>query len=979
MRVGQITETVVVTGEAPEVQLASSSIGAVLNSTTVRELPLNGRSWTDLATLQPGVGAVQTQAPYATGALRGNRGFGNQISVAGARPQQNNYRLDGISINDYANGGPGSIIGGNLGVDAILEFSVLTSNPSAEYGRTSGGVVNAITRSGTNQFHGGAYEFLRNSALDARNFFDAQSIPPFRRNQFGALAGGPIRKDKTFIFGDYEGIRQSKGITYVDTVPSLPARTGNLSAGSVTVDPAAAKYLSFYPLPNGPLVGNGDRAIFTFAGPQIVSENFFTLRGDQKISEKDSLFATYEFDDARFTSPDKFDNVLLGSRTKRQIAALEEDHTFSSRLLNSLRFGFNRDRVDNDQGVKAINPLAADPSLAAVPGKFAADVAISGLPEFTGGLGGASFTLFRWNSYQVYDDASITWGLHSLKFGAAFERDQFNRLGSTETNGVFNFSTLATFLTNKPTRFRAAFPNFVRESGLRQGIFGAYVQDDWRWRPNLTLNIGLRYEMATVPTEVHGWLSNLYNITDIQPHLGDPFYLNSTLRNFEPRIGFAWDPSGDGKTAVRGGFGMFDSLPLLFQLINLSNAAPFFQLGSVSHLPAQTFPGGSFALLAPTTFTYNSVEHSPHRNYIMQWNLTVQREIMTNLTALIGYVGSHGVHQTSREDDGNIVLPTLTSAGYLFPSPVGSGTPINPNVGQISYLTWGGGSSFHALELGISKRMSHGLQAQGSYTWGKSIDTGSASIGGDTFTNSLSSLPWYDLKAIRGLSDFNIGRVLVLSVTWQTPHLKLASRPVEWMANGWELSGIYKVSDGVPFTATFGSAGDPQGLNNSDPWDFPNRLLGAGCKTPVNPGNPTNYIKTECFAVPSAPNMAFWSANCDPTPFTDSAGNPVAVPFPQCFNLRGNSGRNTLIGPGTSNLDFSVFKNNYVRRISETFNVQFRAEIFNILNHANFAPPVTPDNTDIFDPTGAPNGAAGLLTSTTTDSRQIQFALKVIW
>src|ERR1700730_8758467 len=227
MQVGQVTQRIKVTSEAPTVQLATSSISAVVNSTTVRELPLNGRSWTDLASLQPGVAAVQTQASLGTGDDRGNRGFGNQISVAGARPQQNNYRLDGISINDFSNGGPGSVLGGNVGVDAIEEFSVLTSNYSAEYGRTSGGVVNAITRSGTNQFHGGVYEFLRNSALDARNFFDGK-IPPFRRNQFGAAAGGPIRKDKVFVFGDYEGIRQSKGITSVDTVPSLAARGGTL-------------------------------------------------------------------------------------------------------------------------------------------------------------------------------------------------------------------------------------------------------------------------------------------------------------------------------------------------------------------------------------------------------------------------------------------------------------------------------------------------------------------------------------------------------------------------------------------------------------------------------------------------------------------------------------------------------------------------------------------------------------------------------
>jgi len=244
---------------------------------------LNGRSWTDLATLQPGVAAIQTQQSFAAGASRGNRGFGLQETISGARPEQNNYRLDGISLNDYANGAPGSVLGGNLGVDAIEEFSVLTSNYSAEYGKTSGGVVNAVTRSGTNQFHGSVYEFLRNSALDARNFFDRGTIPPFKRNQFGASAGGPIRKDRTFIFGDYEGIRQSKGITAVDTVPSAAARVGNLSTGTVTVDPSVEKYLAFYPIPNGGTLPPGDTAIFTFAGQQIISENFFTIRLDHKF------------------------------------------------------------------------------------------------------------------------------------------------------------------------------------------------------------------------------------------------------------------------------------------------------------------------------------------------------------------------------------------------------------------------------------------------------------------------------------------------------------------------------------------------------------------------------------------------------------------------------------------------------------------------------------------------------------------------
>src|SRR6202521_2119219 len=289
---------------------------------------------------------------------------------------------------------------------------------------------------------------------------------------------------------------------------------------------------------------------------------------------------------------------------------------------------------------------------------------------------------------------------------------------------------------------------------------------------------------------------------------------------------------------------------------------------------------------------------------------------------------------------------------------------------------YAGNSFFDALEVGIQKRMSRGLQLQGSYTWGKSIDTSSATLIGDAFANTIGSPHWFDLKTSRGLSDFNISRTLVINGTWQVPQPKSLSGPAAWLVSGWELGTIYKANDGVPFTATFGTDGDPQGLNSSDTWAFPNRLTGPGCGTLINPGNPNNYIKTQCFAVPAAPSMAFWTANCDPQP----PGVPApGVPFPQCFNLRGNSGRNILIGSGTSNLDFSVFKNSYIKRISESFNVQFRAEFFNILNRANFSVPVSPDNTDIFDSTGTATGVAGLLTSTSTTAREIQFALKLVW
>ena len=331
MLVGEITSTVQVTENAPSVQLASSTISAEVDATTVRELPLNGRSWTDLATLQPGVNSIQTQPSFASGSDRGNRGFGSQATISGARPQQNNYRLDGVSINDYSNGAPGSVLGGNLGVDSIQEFSVLTSNYSAEYGKTSGGVVNAITRSGTNAFHGSGYEFLRNSALDARNFFEQDPTKPkaeFRRNQFGGTVGGPIIKDRTFFFADYEGIRQSKGIANVNFVPSQAARNGQLCSippvPTVPPDPNACtpsqltptsftdangvdlnvkKYLALFPLTQN-LIGNGDSGIYTFSGQQVIAENFFTTRIDHKISDKDSLFGTYLFDKTPYNSPD---------------------------------------------------------------------------------------------------------------------------------------------------------------------------------------------------------------------------------------------------------------------------------------------------------------------------------------------------------------------------------------------------------------------------------------------------------------------------------------------------------------------------------------------------------------------------------------------------------------------------------------------------------------------------------------------------
>ena len=1013
MRVGQMSQMVEVTTEAPTVELTSSELGATVNSTTVRELPLNGRSWTDLANLQPGVVVATSHA-----AVDVNRGYGAQLSISGARPQQNNYRLDGISINDYSNGGPGSVLGQNLGVEAIQEFSVLTSNYSAEYGKTSGGVVNAISRSGTNQFHGSAYEFLRNSALDSPGYFDSGVTPPFRRNQFGASAGGPIRKDRTFIFGDYEGIRQSLGTTTSSGVPSANARQGILefpggpstfpsgcnstnnptdpNQCQLTVDPAVQKYLPFFNMPNGPISGNVGQ--YVFVRQQIVNENYFTTRVDQKISDKDSLFGTYVYDYSPLTQPDILNDILQQSIAKRQIVAVEENHIFGPSASNSFRLGYNRDRTNAAQAIKAINPVANDTSQGWAPGFAPPRITTAGLNTVPG-FAPPTFS-YVWNAYQIYDDAFVTKGLHTIKFGVGVERDHLNETTATaDYLGTFKFASMSAFLTNNAKSVVGSVPGLVSPRYLRLSIVGAYVQDDWRIRPRLTLNLGLRYEMATVLTETKGKLTNLPTMTSALPDCGvmvagcggvAPYFSNPTLKNFEPRVGFAWAPFGNGKTAVRGGFGMFDVLPMLYTTVTLNGrGAPFYELGSSTNAAQLkgTFPGGALPAIQASTppLEYGFVEHNPKRNYVMQWNLNVQHEF-AGLTATIGYVGSRGVHQAFRADDANTVVPTLTSAGYVYPSPIGSGSLVNPNsnVGAIRYLSWPGGSSYNAMQIGVLKRMSRGLQIQGSYTWGKSIDNNSGVVAGDTFGNGIGSLPWFDMKVNRALSDYNVGRTLVINTSWLIPALKTDSAVLGWAANGWEFGAIFKANDGPPFTPTFGTDGDPLGIGSTDPWDLPDRLRTPGCASLVNPGNPSNYIKTQCFSVPSAPTMAFWTANCDPMPPIGPKGAPTPVPFPECFNLRGNAGRNSIPGPGLMNLDFSLFKNNYIRRISESFNVQFRAEIFNILNHPNFSLPVSPDNTDIFDSTGAPldppnDGAAGVLKSTTTESREIQFALKIIW
>jgi hypothetical protein len=1004
MKVGSVSERVQVSDIAPDVQLVSSTISNVVNSTTVQELPLNGRSWTDLATLQPGVTTIRAMVSV-TSTDRLGRGLGVELSVTGGRPQQNNYLMNGVSINDYSNQAPGSILGGNLGVDAVAEFNVLTTNYSTEYGRTSGGVISAIIRSGTNQFHGSAYEFLRNSALDARNPFDfpaapgLRAKPEFRRNQFGVSAGGPIRKDKTFIFGDYEGLREDLGLSEVDQVPSLNARNGILcdfttqpdcsATTNPGVSPQVQPYLAFFPKPNGPIQctgptgnacvpGAGDVANFIFGGARVTSENYFITRVDHRASETDNLAGSYMFDNSPSLQNDEFNNKIVFFKTRRQVVTLEENHVFNPRLVNSFRIGYNRVLAAAPAGGTAVNALAKDTSLGFAPGETAGSINVVGLTGFTGGLSTTQPQVFHWNSWQAYDNVFLVKGIHSLKLGANVERIQDNSFSSSFPGGVFNFASVAAFITNDPTQpisLSIDVPGHVTPRGIRETLFGAYVQDDVRYRPNLSFNLGLRYEIATVPSEVRGQLATLHHLTDAAPVSGSPLFANPSLRDFEPRVGFSWDPFRNGKTAVRGGFGMFDVqvLPLTLRH-TVDGTVPFALSGNGTNTSGDPnfFPTGAFGSFTAATNTERAafIEQHPPRNYVMQWNLNVQREVAPNTTAMIAYVGSRSVHNIFQGDDASIVLPlTKTPLGYLWPipDPANPLPVLNPSFGRVSVTLWNSSAIYHALELQVKKQMGHGFQAQASYTFGKSIDTSSGTTDGDQFQNGISSLFFFDQKTRRAPSDFNVTHTLTLSYTWDVPSSKNLTGAMRWAASGWEFGGILEANGGVPFTPIIGP--DPLGMNNTDPFDFPNYV--PGCK-PIHGG--VNYLNVSCFTLPTAPSSM--AAQCDPNSFPGASQGPLAGTV-YCANLVGNAARNSLVGPGLVNLDLSLFKNNPIKRISERFNVQFRLEMFNSLNHPNYNPPTS--NNMIFDGTGAPVGGVGVITSTATTSRQIQFALKFVW
>jgi hypothetical protein len=992
MSLGQVSETVLVTNPASTIQTSSATLGAVVDSKTVRELPLNGRDWTQLATLEPGVTTVTTQSTTDSATTnRGNRGFGNQLTDSGHSPYENNYRVNGISTNDYTNGSPGSVIGVNLGVDAIQEFSVLTINYTAEYGRASGAIINAISVSGTNRFHGSAYGFLRNAALDAKNYFDSatQPIPPFHRYQAGVAAGGPIVKNKTFIFGDYEGIFQDQSATFRNNVPSAAARAGTLcsvpvasgpnacTTTQVAVSAAVAPYFALWPGGNGAFSTNGDTQIFTYPGLAHLSENYATARVDHHISENDALAASWFFDHGPESEPVSLGTVSLEQLSIRQMYSLEETHIFSDKLVNTARAGFSRVVGGVNLPVAALSPVAGDMSLGSLPGRYAPAISVPGLAG-TSSLNSATSNHHVLNSFQYYDDLFLTHGTQSLRFGGALEHQQYAYSTTQNFDGSFSFGSFQSFLNDTPTSVTIqAQPS--SEIGTRQSLYGVYAQDDWRALPTLTVNLGLRYEPTSLPTEAHNRFEIMRTPTDPAPTAVTTLWQgNASLRDFAPRIGVSWSPSRSGKTVIHAGFGVFNVLPINWvYTTSVGSGAPFILLESASGLKPGDFPSVKSQQIGASNIRYSYVDQNPKVSYSLNYNLTVQRQITPNLVVTVGYVGSRGVHLPDTPDNLNYSLPTKTSAGYMWPCApkdvngncTEAGTLLNPNVGAIRPTLWDNSSHYSGLQAGLTKQLSYGLQFQGTYNWGKCIDTGSNMNRSDPFSNSLPDYMFFDHRLTKGLCDFNLSQSGVVSAMWTIPAPGKTHHFVASLLKGWQLGGIFKVQTGSPFSLLV--AGDPLHRNAGDSGvDMPDRL--PNCKA-IN-GSVAAYINLNCFSPASAP--ASFAAMCNTNQFS-GAQTPAPSGRVYCANLFGDAGRNQLSGPGLVDLDTSIFKNIPIRQISELFNLQLRAELFNVLNHPNFLPPL--DNETIFSATGATVSQAGAIDAESTDPRQIQFGIRAVW
>ena len=1002
LQVGSVTETTSVIGEPPLLETEAAALGDVVAAQQVEELPLNGRRYTDLATLTAGVAKI-TEGPVNGAQTPTNGNAGGSFSVNGTRGDQNNFILDGIDNNSNDNGDVAIV----SSVDAIAEFKVQTSNYSPEFGRSGGAVVNATTKSGTNKFHGSAWEFLRNEALDARGYFESPSDKkaPYKQNQFGGTLGGPIIKQKVFFFGDYEGTRINSAQTVFETVPSVAETTGDFSdllgpksgvdalgrpvyqgeifnpATTRTVngstvrdgfgfdpttglaipgqaniipkqylDSIALNYASLYPAPNVPgAQGNNYRV--NAPGTHRVDQT--DARVDENISSKIQLFQRFtlvqdhRFQAPPFRGPADGGNYNTGNRPLHNRGlALGYTHTVSPKLVNDLRYGFNRIYYISNSPTYGQHYPPAGFQVPGVPN----DSSVNGLTRFAPngyrGLGEPLFTptTVISQSFQLNDTVSLVHGKHMIKVGPEIRWDQFNMQQIAQPRGNLSFSgqftavdpgnqmgsgnSIADMLLGLPVSAKISTVTFFHN---RQHTYGAFVEDSYKVLPNLTLDLGLRYDYATAVYDAKHRQSNFDYTKGIIVPAGTPGYpknLATTDKyDFAPRIGLSYRPFQSRPMVIRAGYGRFftfqeirtgDPLQLAYNLPFFFE--PTFQSDGLT--PSQVTLATGFPALGPSQAPFAGVtsqDWNPHTAVYDEWNLNIEYQLPGQIVISPAYVGTKGTHLQVLMDRNQIPIASPTFDQSRRPY---------PQYGPFTSISNRGNSTYHAIQLKAEKRTSHGLYFLSAFTYSKAINDQ---------PEICCNAPWpqdsYNLQAEKGLADFDNRERWVTSVDYELPVGR--GKPflnqggaLGKILGGWHIGGIVTFRSGFPFSPAMGY--DPtntgsQGLLRTD-------QIGSGH-----------------LAHPS-PNLWF---------------NIGDFPVPACYCF-GNAHKNVLEGPGEKSADVSARK---FFNLSEQVRLEFRAEFFNAFNHAVFS---QPDNYITDGP-----GAAGVITGTVIPQRQIQFALKL--
>jgi len=946
LAVAELQQNVQVQETAISADVTTTETSGLVGERQVKDLPLNGRSYDQLVTLNPGV--VNYTSQRAGGIGTSNSVVGNMFSASGRRPQENLYLLNGVEYTGASeiNNTPGGASGQLLGVDAVREFSVVKDDYGAEYGKRPGAQINIVTASGSNGIHGSAYEFLRNSTLDARNFFDHGDIPQFQRNVFGASLGGPLKKDKAFLFVNYEGFRQNLGLSDVTLVPDAASRTSAVAG--------IRPLLALWPVANGPELltstGAPSGIAEAFTNPvQHVREDFGTARFDEALSSKDSFAAVYTVDDSTAHSPSNNPFTLDDLFLREQVASLSETHIFSPSVLNRATFGFSRGGFYFNSGTTVDLPSwvnAGQPVGAVVVG---GGTTLNGASQIANGgtNAGSNLRTVR-NLFTAEDHLTLTHGNHLFDLGVWFQRLQSNDSLVQDQYGQISFSSLQTFIQQGIVSTYTYAPSYT-PLGWRSSEGAFYAEDAVKLKPSLELRIGFRGEFTNGWNEADGSASNyLYNSAGVilsQPAVGSSaLAVNNAKFLPAPRLSLAWAPFASKKTVIRAGVGVYYAL-LDSLSYRLDQNSPYNTVYAVKNIP--------FSSIAPNkTYTGakvipSGVQPNLQTPTVESYTFKIEQQIAPNTVLSVGYIGSHGYHELLSLDT-NLPVPTICPASpcptgypagaYYFPA---NARLANNSVWNTTDWFSEGVSSYNGLEVDINHRIARGLQFRGAYTFAKALDDGD-NMNTSVATNSPAFVANpLQPRADYGRASFDVRHSAVINATYDLPFGRSVLRKRAWLnrlIEDWQLSGIETIQSGLPFT--------PQLSYN-----------------PSNDGDTRNPVRPSW-------NPAFTGPLILGLPSKYFNPNAFVQPLPGTY---GNAGRNVLQGPGLAELDLSLAKR---FALSERFNLQFRAESFNLLNRANLNAP----NPVVFTAaTGGPSPTAGVVTNTSTTSRQLQFGLKLLW